>query len=34
MIELINTAVQTVDIGQSVVYNTAAVRCFHPADIW
>jgi hypothetical protein len=26
MIELINTAVQTVDIGQSVVYNTAAVR--------
>ena len=26
MIELINTAVQTVPIGQSVVYNTAAVR--------
>ena len=26
LIELINTAVQTVDIGQSVVYNTAAVR--------
>ena len=26
MIELINTAVQTVPIGQSVVYNSAAVR--------
>lgn len=26
MIELINTAVQTVPAGQSVVYNTAAVR--------
>lgn len=26
MIELINTAVQTVQPGQSVVYNTAAVR--------
>jgi hypothetical protein len=26
MIELINTAVQTVPVGQSVVYNTAAVR--------
>ena len=26
MIELINTAVQTVPVGQSVVYNSAAVR--------
>ena len=26
MIELINTAVQTVEVGQSVVYNAAAVR--------
>ena len=26
MIELINTAVQTVPVGQSVVYNTAPVR--------
>ena len=26
MIELINTAVQTVEIGQSVVYNSTAVR--------
>ena len=26
MIELINTAVQTVPVGRSVVYNTAAVR--------
>ena len=26
MIEIINTAVQTVEVGQSVVYNAAAVR--------
>lgn len=26
MIELVNTAVQTVEVGQSIVYNAAAVR--------